>query len=298
MKIYFLSALPCALFINDAYFGITDTFERFAEVSLSDNVFARFCPQNAAPVGFFINGDLRSAPPSGVEVYLLKDALALYVKEFPPTDFSLSVIVQKRFENALVTVFRQGALQLTIDSPEGYFNATLPPAFSTCNLSCYQDLYLLSSPTQLALYDKKAQCLLCERVEEYSVDGDLLRATLPLSDRLSRFADCVWKMENGALTRESFTLRQSGKEESVAASLLPYAFFESVLLGLDITAFLSEELKTQSEKIRGFLGAFESVTLTDKKNVCGLVYKKAERLYRVQYYSVEVENGVICDIKG
>ena len=38
MKIYFLSSQPCALIIGGAYFGRTGDFERFAEISLQDNL--------------------------------------------------------------------------------------------------------------------------------------------------------------------------------------------------------------------------------------------------------------------
>ena len=54
MKVYFLSAQPCILTLNGAYFGKTDTFERFIEVSAKDNVYAKFSPQNAGDIGFFI----------------------------------------------------------------------------------------------------------------------------------------------------------------------------------------------------------------------------------------------------
>ena len=74
MKIYFLSSRPCALTLNDAYFGITDGFERFAEISLKDKLFVRFSPENAQPVSFFLTENIRFDPPTGCDIYLLKDA--------------------------------------------------------------------------------------------------------------------------------------------------------------------------------------------------------------------------------
>ena len=76
MKIRFLSSVPCALTIGGEYFGITDDFERFAEISLKDNLFACFSPQNALPLGVFLNDRLFFSPPEGVEAYLLRDGAA------------------------------------------------------------------------------------------------------------------------------------------------------------------------------------------------------------------------------
>ena len=88
MKIYFLSSRPCALMLGGVYFGMTDSFERFAEIEPKDNVFAEFIPEGALPVGFFITEKLRFSPPQGCEIYILRDGVAVYARDFPPSDFS------------------------------------------------------------------------------------------------------------------------------------------------------------------------------------------------------------------
>ena len=96
MKIYFLSSRPCALTVGGAYFGVTDTFERFAELSLKDNLYAQFSPQGALPIGVFLTEKLRTEPPENCEVYLLKDGAAIYAKDFPPADFTSNTAVRDR----------------------------------------------------------------------------------------------------------------------------------------------------------------------------------------------------------
>jgi hypothetical protein len=54
MKVYFLSSQPCILTLNGAYFGTTDTFERFLELSPKDNLFVEFTPENGLPIRFFL----------------------------------------------------------------------------------------------------------------------------------------------------------------------------------------------------------------------------------------------------
>lgn len=127
MKIYFLSSRPCALMLGGVFFGMTDTFERFAEIEPKDNVFAEFIPEGALPVGFFITEKLRFSPPEHCEVYILKDGIAVYASDFPPSDFSLKIVSQERFIDNLVTVFRQGALQLSLETSKGFFRLAPAP---------------------------------------------------------------------------------------------------------------------------------------------------------------------------
>ena len=101
MKVYFLSSRPCALTLNGAYFGTTDLFERFAEISLKEGIFVCFTPENAQPVSFFLTENIRFQPPKNCQVYLLGDAIALYAYHFPPTDFALRAVAQKE-ENAQI----------------------------------------------------------------------------------------------------------------------------------------------------------------------------------------------------
>ena len=47
MKIYFLSSQPCMLSLNGTFYGTTDSFERFAELNLSDRIFVKFSSSSA-----------------------------------------------------------------------------------------------------------------------------------------------------------------------------------------------------------------------------------------------------------
>ena len=127
---------------------------------------------------------------------------------------------------------------------------------------------------------------------------NLLCATVPLSDRLQRQAKCEWVLLDGRCQLKSFTLLQPTNQSSPPPDLLAYAFFESALIGADLTPFLCDELITDVQNIRSFLGDFIAVTLTQEPNVCGLVRKKAERLFSVDYFAVEMQNNKIIDVKG
>ncbi len=295
MKMYFLSAEPCALFLNELYYGAINAFERFIELSLSDKIYARFCPQNKLAVGLFLDESLLENPPSNVEIYHLQDGVAVYVKEFFPTDFSLQVVCQKQESDVLATVFFQGSLQLSIQSSLGYFNAALPPSFSNCEVFFHEHLCILKSEKTLGVYSLKAEKLLVENVLEYTLEGNTLTAILPLFDRFGRNAKCSWLLLETGTTRTEFTILQQGNEKE-RENLLPYAFFESVLIGGEYACFLSEELQNSAEKIRAFLGDFLDVIPTDNPLVCGLVKQKKERVFEVVNYTVEIKEGKICDV--
>lgn len=309
MKVYFLSSKPCILTLNGAYFGLTDTFERFAEVSPKDNLFAEFTPESGQPIRFFLNENIRLNPPDRCEVYLLKDGLAVYAKDFPSTDYTLRVIAQERENDTLVTVFSQGGVQVSIEGKRGFFLSTLPPSFESATLQFYENFILITSPTQFALYDTLGKQLLLENYETVSLENGALNATLPLSDSLNRKAECSWSLITHECVQTKFTITQKAElcltdpnetppaPRCLREELLPYAFLQSVLLGVDCAHLLSEDLKPKADSLKSFLGDYQSVVLTKNPYVCGLVRQKLDRLFEVDEYLIELKNEKITDIK-
>lgn len=298
MKIYFLSSLPATLTLNETYFGFTDTFERFAEISLKDNIFVRFTPQNALPISFFLTEDIRFTPPNGVEVYLLRDGIALYARDFPPSDFTLRPLAQERVGNLLATLVMQGHLQLMLQSPDGFFVATLPPAFEKSTLSFHGDFLFVETQNRLTIFNARGENVFMENILSYEERDGELNALLPLSDRFQRTAKCSYRLSGTTCTRTQFTIQQAQLSEHTADELIPYAFFESVLIGANFEHLLCDELASKKDKLVQFLGKFESVILTEEPNTCGLIRKKDERLFETAYFTVTLENGKIVDIRG
>ena len=297
MKVYFLSHLPCVLSINGAYFGVVNNFEKFASVNLSDELLITLTPENSNPISFFLREDIRFNPPENCEVYLLKDGIAIYAYRFPPCDFSLQVFCQKRKEQILATVYKQGELFLSIHDGKNLFIATLPPSFADCELIFEQNVILLHTQTQVAVFSQKAECLLLQTAQEFALENGILSLRVPLSDRFARYASCRFKIETDTLIQIERTLLQPSKAESTPPDgLLAYALFESILLQLDFTHLLSDGLQQETEKLKGYLGDFISVNPTLTPNVCALVYKKSERLFEVREYTVDIQNGKIDNI--
>ncbi len=296
MKIYFLSSIPCALYIGGAYFGVVSSFERFAEISLADNLPVQFVPENALPISLFLSESVRFSPPENCEVYLLEDGLALYAKDFQSVDFTFRPIAQNREGNTLATVFSQGGVTLNVQTEEGSFTSPLPPCFRECTISFHGGCILLSTPSEIAVFSTRAELFLQESVLSFSVENDTLTATLPLSDRYQRTAKCVYSLSETGVWQTEYSLLQGESVEK--ETLLPYAFFESVRIGAEYREFLAPSLQEKASILTEFLGEFLYVLPTENPLVCKLVYKKSPRLFEVKSFTATVEDGLITDIQG
>jgi len=295
MRIYFLSKYPAALYVGGAYFGRISDFERFAELDLRDELPVRLETEGMHPLHFFLTEHLLREPPSGVDVYLLPNGLAVYAHGYQSTDVTLEPIAQARRGEYLATVYRQGCPQLAINTATELFNATLPPSFCDCEVDFLPECLLLKSPTELAVYSLQGKPLLCERYLTAEWQEAELTFTLPLSDRLKRTASCRYKLHADRAELLSYTLSQGQGEID---GLIAYAFFESVRIGADFTAFLCEELQESADSVREFLGNFLHVLPTPTPTECLLVYRKAERLFEVRRFAVTLEEDKITDVTG
>jgi hypothetical protein len=293
MKVYFLSETPCALFIDDEYLGVSNSFPKYADISLKDGLFIRFMPENALPICFFLTENIRFAPPDKVDVYLLKNAIVLYAKNFTFGDFTLTPIAQARYENTLVSVFKQGEVQLSIQSPNGFFVATLPPTFDSCSIQKAENFFLITSENQLLVFSENGERLLLENCQSYRLENSSLYIRAPLDDCYTRIAEKEYLFTETGCVLQKITL-----SEKTGSAPLGYAFFESVLKGVNYDEILADELLEEKEKIARFLGDFVAVWFTEDINCYALIRKKSERLYEADYFSVQIQNDKITEITG
>lgn len=296
MKIYFLSSIPAALYVGGAYFGRVSQFERFARLSLQDRLPIRFEAEGMFPITFFADEQLPLSPPMNVDIFRLDDGLAVYAHGFTAADTSLCILAQARQAGTLATVSKQGAITLAIESPDGFFNATLPPTFVHCELFFWKTLIVVKSGESLLIFNQKAEKLLDERGFDTHFQEDTLTINLRLSDRYNRTAECTYLLQNETLQKVGHQIRQG--EDVGSDGLLAYAFFEAVRIGADVTPFLCDELQEKADSVCEFLGGFLEVLPTENPNECLLVYKKAERLFDVRRFRVTVQGEKITDVSG
>ena len=213
----------------------------------------------------------------------------------------MKIIAQERFVGNLATVFRQGNVQLSLETAKGFSVSPLSDDFDPCSVQFESGLFFLRGQNALAVFTADGKCALNEQVTSFQIESNTLSATLPLSDSRNRRAECSWALTEEGCFRTSFRIVETGEagaEETVREELLPYAFFESVLIGADFAQMLNDELREKADHIRAFLGDFCSVTLTKDPATCGLVRKKKDRLYELRYFTAVVRDGKIADIRG
>jgi hypothetical protein len=304
MKIYFLSSLPCALTVNGAYFGITDLFSRHAEVSLKDNLFLTFTPENAHPISFFLNERIRAHAPERTRVYLGDDFIALYAFDFAPFSTAFTIHAQEIFGDICVSVFSQGETQCVIQTKENAFTSLLPSSFSRCEITKHGEYFFLKSPVHLAVFHQSGKCVFLEEVLDFSIaereenhEGETaFNATLPLSSALARVMKATFILtENGTRKTACSLLQNEGLNKAQGVA---YAFLESLRLGLDASPFLAPNLLSDFEKIKEFLKEFTQVCITQSENEFLLVYPFKARIFTLRKVCVEVEDMQIIDIKG
>lgn len=277
---YFLSDTPCAMFINGAFFGRCDGFARFTELSLKDNLFICFQPENALPISFFLNDNIRFSPPSGCEVYLLDNAIAVYARRFPAFNQAYTVHTQARFDDVLFTVFSQGMWQVAVNSQNTFLLDELPFAFEHPTLCALDDFVLLESPRAVAVYTKDGKRLLCLRALSYERKNELLTVRLAyLSQTYTLISGEV------LLTETIFTGNPP----------LAYTFCCKLLNGGNPREMLCDELADGIEEIRAYLGDFCAVEPTDDPFVCVLISKRSEGIFSVTRCSVKTKDGKIED---
>ena len=82
--------------------------------------------------------------------------------------------------------------------------------------------------------------------------------------------------------------------------IIPFAFFEDLCVGSDIIKYLSQDMQNNAlyvkDYIKDFIGVMPPPLFRDINEV-GLIRKKAENVFVVDYYIAEVENKKIINIK-
>lgn len=301
MKIRFLAPEPCIAKINGAYFGVVSSFERYAELSLQDAPFVELIPENGVSVRFFLSEEITQAPPERTEISVLKDGILIRILEFASTQSLLKPVLQKTTEEYSVTVFRQGEVQVSIQSNRGTFIAALPRSFEQAKeIFVVDKLVLVKTDDELCILGEQAKILFSKKILSFSLSDHTLSLTLPLFDRLQRRAFATYELDDGIVRRTSFSVSEPSEKTKTneAEELLPYAFFEDLLIGANYETHLSEELKKNASSIPSFVGTFCGVRFTEKEGEIALVKKRGERLYEYFYYETKTENGKIVDIRG
>lgn len=304
MRIYFLSYKPAILKLNGLYVGGIDLFERHVDVDLSDSIHAEIVPgENLQSVNFFINEKLTCNPPPFLDVYLMDGEALIYVREYGNKGLNLSVINQTRFCGNLITLFSQGGVYLSAEGAN-YSLLPLPARFAN---AVFEEKMLAGLPVlavrggnMLMIISDKGKRVFMNEVESATF-SDVLEVTVGFETCTAAKAECVYDYDGEKLT---LTASKTVETRPPEKSVVHFAFFECVLTCGDFSKYLDEELRERSSALKDYLGGFVSVTVPTEKfyaehgdiKAAGLVYPKAENLFEVKYFAVDLNGDKISNV--
>ena len=313
MRIHFSAEKPCMLRLGGALLGAVGEAEKFADIG-QESILAEFLPDDGdlLPLAFRIGEGFFAAPPACADVYRYDCGADVFVR-FAPRDTSMRVLVQKRFGDALMTVFSEGKPQLSLEANGGFGLFDLPAADDYApgeqmigGERFYSVLCTRGEKQTLCLYNGEPREVFRDAVTGFSC-GEKLRVAFAFADIAGHTAERVFRAENGTLAEESYTVhaREGFCPETLHEKLIPFAFFQEILAGGDPAPYLTPALAGRKALLKEYLGDFCGVYLPKEIfylahgqiNAAGLVYRRAENAYDVRFFEAETDGGKIGNIR-
>lgn len=310
MYYYFSSGYPAAIKFNGIYYGvITNTVKRLRKED-DFSPFVEVCPLNGSTgqLSFILDQKFLSSPPSLCQVTDLKGG---YLVKFsaPPPVGEFNVIAQQKHPDAVFTLFSENGIKLSIETPNDFYAETFTikttdAEFKRFNLGSgeflavfFKDLGLLS------VYGIKGKInkVFSRAVFSYDVENGFT-TTEKFSDMAKHTVTSVWVENENHLKENSRSVERSSAfdRERIPTPLIPYAFMEELLVGGDFTYYASGSVKENADRLKGFFGDFIGVFPPPEfvpQEQLGLIYKKADNLYYVNYFTFELQDNKIVGIK-
>ena len=138
-------------------------------------------------------------------------------------------------------------------------------------------------------------------VDGYSTDGEFTTVE-NYKDMAKHTVTTVWDLNNGSFKQGSVKIEKDEKfsTELLPDKLIPYAFLEALSTGDAVDEYITGNVKDNADKLSGFFGDFIGVmpppTFRNIDEV-GLIYSCASNVYRADYFTFELSNGKISNIK-
>ena len=311
MYYYFSADFPVAMKLNGIYVGELQSTVKAMNIDAQNAPLIEICPLgiNCATLNFILNDNLLSAPPDGLLVTDLKGGYLLkFTKRQNNSQFK--VLSQTKLPYAVITVFNDGALKLSIETENDIFaktfeiytdSAEIIP-FTLCGVRSVA-IKLCSNVDVLCVYSLNENIteLFCRPVHDFTTDGEFT-TTERLCDMAKHQITCAWELDNGILKERKRTVTRSQKFDlsRLSEKLIPYAFIEEFATGGEIDCYVTDSVKENANFLGGYLGDFIGVMpppIFRSPEEVGLIYKKKDNLFYTEYYTFEFEERKICNIK-
>lgn len=310
MYYYFSSDYPSAIKLGGAFLGLIGNTVKSVNICGDSPPFIEVCPLGGKQkqINFMLNEDFLSAPPDNTIITDLKGG---YLIKF--TDsldyFDFCVIAQKRSENALITVFTDGSSKISIETKSDFFVENIKMKidsalidFFILNGEQFVSVHIKNQAEYLVIFHlgKTIRKVFFKQVESFSIK-DTLITNEKLTDIAKHVVNCSWEFSEGSFKSitSSISSRPDFSPNTLHERILPFAFLEELLVGGDISDYLSDGMKKNADKLLGFFGKFTGVMPPPtfrETNQIGLIYSSGKNKYNVSYFSFSFEKGKIDNI--
>ena len=235
MYYYFSADFPSAIKLNGIYIGELQSTVKAIDIQAETFPLIEICPLkvNSITLNFILNDDLLTNPPERLIVTDLKGGYLLKFCE-KQRKHGFNVISQKKLPYAVITVFNEDGLKLSIETPNDFFAKTLNintqsveiEPFTLCGKKAVAIKFDEKNPLLCVyLIEEKITELFFRSVDTFSIDGEFT-TTERLSDMAKHKITCSWTLEQNVLTEKLRSVTSSEKFDinKLHIRLLPYAF--------------------------------------------------------------------------
>ena len=311
MFFYFLSKVPAILKINGVYKGKIDEGYKKFFIDTFTPPFVEICffCANSSPLFFMLDKEFLLNPPDNVIITDLKGGYAININ-VGRCNSPFKIINQQKYPFAVATVFNDNGLKLSIETPNDFYAKSL-------NFSCQSAQILpfsLDNQQFLAINfvgeTNLLSCYLIEskitevfsktKVEFYFDNG--FTTTENFLDIAKHKITCSWKLigEEFCAFNKNIEKDADYSVHNLTAFNLPYAFLEEFMLKENVDDFLCENIienqKFLSDYLGEYIGVFPPPSFR-KFDEVGLLYKDGQNKYKTEYFTFEIKNRKICNIK-
>lgn len=315
MYYYFCSNEPVAIKFNGSYFATLGNDVLPCDLQEENLPLIEICPLNQSngSFAFFLDEKFLSSPPQNISVTDLKGGYLIKIYT-GSSNGKFGVYAQSNIDSptkVTATVFNDGTNKLSIETPSDFYVENLDFSLTNLKVEFYlpdffnQNLLIVcfsSDMDTLVIYnlENKITKIFQRKVQGFSLEGGFTTYER-LKDIAKHTLTTFWTFENGKLnpTNKKIERKEGFCTDKLSEKIIPYVFLEELAVGGAVNDYVTGIIKENLDKLSGFFGDFIGVMpppLFRNVNEVGLVYLVKENLYKVEYFTFQVENKKIANV--
>lgn len=309
MVYYFSSEYLAAVKLNGAYLGLIDNSVTSIKIE-NENTFLEICPinSNEHALNFILDYAFLSNPPSFACVTDLKGGYVIkFLKSYTGGEFK--VLSQEKYDDLIATVYNENGIKISLETKNDFIIEPVPTDCDTVNLfrpELNKNLIAFAfygKQTLLIVFniDTKIEKVFFGLVDDFSFEKGL-QTTENFLDIAKHSLVINWEFNGESFVEKERSLNKAENFNylNLTERLLPYAFLEEFMLKGEFKVYLADNIVKNADNLFGFFGEYLGVMpppLFRNFNEIGLIYRKTQNVYFVDYFSFQLENGKITSIK-